>query len=120
MDLKTLIAKLSPQCRKALESAAQLCVTQTNFNVEVEHFLLKLLEASDTDLFRILRYYDVDVSDVTKDLTAAMEKFKRGNNRTPVLSPQVPHMFQEAWIVCSLHLGYNYVRSGGIAQALLD
>ena len=29
-------------------------------------------------------------------------------------------MIQEAWVVCSLHLGYNFVRSGGIAQALLD
>ena len=120
MDLKTLISKLSPPCRKALEAAAQLCVSQTNFNVEIEHFLLKLLESSDTDLFRILRYYDVEVSAVTKELTAAMDKFKRGNNRTPVLSPQLPHMFQEAWLVCSLHLGYNVIRSGGVAQALLD
>jgi type VI secretion system protein VasG len=120
MDLKTLISKLSQPCRKALESAAQLCVSQTHFNVEVEHFLLKLLESADTDFARILRYYDVDVADVTRQLTSAMDKFKRGNNRTPVLSPQVPHMIQEAWVVCSLHLGYNFVRSGGIAQALLD
>ena len=120
MDLKTLISKLSPPCRKALESAAQLCVSLTNFNVEVEHFLLKLLEAADTDIVRVLRYYDVDAADVTKELTRAMDKFKRGNNRTPVLSPQIPHMIQEAWVVCSLHLGYNFVRSGGIVQALLD
>src|ERR1700722_14969953 len=120
MDLKALISKLSPPCRKALEGAAQLCVAQTNFNVEIEHFMLKLLEASDTDVFRILRYYDVDVSDVTKELTQAIDKLKRGNNRTPVLSPQIPHMIQEAWVICSLHLGYNFVRSGGIVQALLD
>jgi len=120
MDLKTLISKLSPPCRKALEAAAQLCVTQTNFNVEVEHFILKLMEAADTDFTRILRYYDIDTSDLSKELTRAMDKFKRGNNRTPVLSPQIPHMIQEAWVVCSLHLGYNFVRSGGIAQALLD
>ena len=120
MDLKTLISKLSPPCRKALEAAAQLCVSQTNFNVEVEHFLLKLLEASDTDIFRVLRYYDVAAGDVTKELTAAMDKFKRGNSRTPVLSPQVPHLLQEAWVVSSLHLGATVVRSGGIVQALLD
>src|SRR5580704_210660 len=120
MDLKTLISKLSPPCRKALEAAAQLCVTQTNFNVEVEHLLLKLLEASNTDIFRILRYYDIDASDVTKELTRAMDKFKRGNNRTPVLSPQVPHLLLEAWVVSSLQLNSNTVRSGGIVQALLD
>jgi type VI secretion system protein VasG len=120
MDLKALISKLSQPSRKALESAAQLCVSQTHFNVEIEHFLLKLLESADTDMSRVLRYYDIDVSDVTKELTQAMDKFKRGNNRTPVLSPQIPHMIQEAWVICSLQLGYNFVRSGGIVQALLD
>jgi type VI secretion system protein VasG len=120
MDLKTLISKLNQPCRKALEAAAQLCVSQTNFNVEVEHFLLKLLEASNTDLFRILRYYDIDAASVTKELTNASAKFKRGNNRTPVLSPQVPHLLQEAWVVSSLHLNSTAVRSGAIVQALLD
>jgi type VI secretion system protein VasG len=120
MDLKTLISKLNQPCRKALEAAAQLCVSQTNFNVEVEHLLLKLLEASNTDLFRILRYYDIDAASVTKELTNASAKFKRGNNRTPVLSPQVPHLLQEAWVVSSLHLNSTTVRSGAIIQALLD
>lgn len=69
MELKALISKLCPPCRKALESAAQLCVAQGNFNVEIEHFLLKLLEASDTDVFRILRYYDIPAGDVTTQLS---------------------------------------------------
>ena len=61
------------------------------------------------------------MSDVTKELTQAIDKLKRGNNRTPVLSPQhSTHAIQEAWVICSLHLGYNFVRSGGIVQALLD
>ncbi len=120
MDLKSLISKLSPPCRKALEAAAQLCVSQTHFNVEVEHFLLKLFESSNTDASRVLRYYDIDVADVTKELTRAMDKLKRGNNRTPTLSPQIPLMIQEAWVVSSLHLESSIVRSGGIIQALLD
>ena len=120
MDIKSLISKLSQPCRKALETAAQLSVAQTHFAVEIEHFLIKLLESADTDFLRLLRYYDIDASDVTRELTQAADKFKRGNNRTPVLSPHLPLMLQEAWVVSSLHLGSAHIRSGGIAQALLD
>ena len=44
LNLKSLIAKLNPLCRRTLESAAGLCVSRTNYNIEIEHWLLKLLE----------------------------------------------------------------------------
>ena len=43
VELKALIAKLNPVCRKALEAGAELCVRQTNYDVEVEHLLRALL-----------------------------------------------------------------------------
>ena len=61
-NLTTLIGKLNPICRKGLEEAAGLCVSQTNYNVEIEHLLLKLLEQPDTDLQRVLHYYEVNVA----------------------------------------------------------
>ena len=120
MDLKALIAKLNPTCRRALEAAAQMCVAQTNFNVEVEHFLLKLLEPSDTDIRRVLKYYDIDVEQVNSELTLAIEKFTRGSGRTPSLSPQIPLLIQEAWVTSSLFLGSYAVRSAGVIQAIQD
>ena len=119
-DLKTLIGKLNKVSRRAMEEAAGLCVAQTHYNVEVEHFLLKLNEINDTDLRQILRYYEVDQGAVAAALTAAMEAFKRGNSRTPTLSPHVVKMMEEAWLAASLHLGSNAVRSGSILFALLD
>ena len=43
-ELRTLISRLNPLAKRALETAAALCVAQTNYNVEVEHLLLKLLD----------------------------------------------------------------------------
>ena len=43
-NLKSLIAKLNETCRSALESAAGLCLSQTHYDVDIEHFLIKLLE----------------------------------------------------------------------------
>ncbi|MFH1350721.1 MAG: type VI secretion system ATPase TssH [Pseudomonadota bacterium] len=119
-DLQRLIEKLNLTCRKALESAAQLCVSQTNYNVEIEHLLLKLIDLPDTDIQRLLRYYEVRLEDVNRELTRAMDGFKRGNSRTPALSPHVVRLLEQAWMMSSLHLGENVVRTGTILLALLD
>lgn len=119
-DVKALINTLDPTCRKALEAAAGLCVSQTNYNVEVEHLLLKLLELPDTDVQQLLRYYEIPTTPLHRELTQSMEQLKRGNSRTPTLSPHIPHLLQEAWLLSSLHLGVNQVRSGALLMALLE
>ena len=54
VDLKSLVGKLNEPCRRALEAAAGLTLSRTHYNVEIEHWLIKLLEAGGTDLDRIL------------------------------------------------------------------
>ncbi|HBM11105.1 MAG TPA: type VI secretion system ATPase TssH [Rhodospirillaceae bacterium] len=120
LDMKTLVGKLNPACKKALEGAAQLCVQQTNFNVEVEHVLLKLLEQTDTDAVQGLKAHGVELADLIADLQGAVEGFRRGNTRTPALSPQIADLLQEAWVYSSLSLGQNATRSAALLQAALD
>ena len=86
VNLKSLIARLNDACRSALEGAAGLCLSRTNYDVEPEHLLLKLVEAPDTDISRILRHYEINQSRVTKDLVRALDKLRTGNARTPALS----------------------------------
>jgi len=119
-DLKSLIGKLNPICRQSLEAAAGLCVSQTNYNVEIEHLLLKLLDIPNTDLQQLLRYYEVNTSVLAQELTQAMEKLKRGNSRTPALSPHITQLLQEAWLISSLRLGAPAIRSGAMLLALLS
>jgi type VI secretion system protein VasG len=119
VNLKSLIEKLNHTCRSALEAAAGLCLTRTHYDVDVEHFLLKLSEASDTDLQRVFRQYEIDQSRLSKDLTRALERFKTGNARTPALSPRIPRLITEAWKFASIDYGAGVVRSGHILLALL-
>ncbi len=119
-ELKTLIDMLNPVCRKALEGSAGLCVAQTNYNVEIEHLFLKLIELPDTDLERLLAHYDLARAGVIGDLTRAIERLKRGNSQTPALSPHIPRLLQEAWMISTLHLGGRQIRSGALLLALLD
>ena len=117
--LKSLIGKLDDTCRSALEGAAGLCLSRTNYEVEVEHLLLKLLESSNTDLERVLRHYEVNPGRLTNDVTRALDKLKTGNARTPGFSPLLPRLFQDAWLLASVEYETPRVRSGHVLLALL-
>ena len=45
VNLRSLVAHLNDDCRRALESAAGLCLSATHYNIEIEHWLLMLLES---------------------------------------------------------------------------
>lgn len=118
-NLRSLIGKLDAECRNAIETAAGLCLTRTHYEVEIEHFLLKILDQDNTDLHRIFKHYDIDPGKVANDLVRSMDNFKTGNTRTPVLSPRLPQLFQQAWMIASLDYGAAHVRSGHILLAML-
>ncbi len=119
-ELKVLIHKLGPVCRRGLETAAALCVAQTHYNVEVEHLLLKLLDLPGSDLGAVLRYYGVDEREMARQLETAVGTFDRGNSRTPAMSPQILALLREGWLLSSLHLGAAAVRSGALLLALYE
>jgi type VI secretion system protein VasG len=119
-ELRNLIGKLNPICKRGLETAAALCVAQTHYNVEVEHLLRKLLDLPATDLGPVLRYYSVDEGELSRQLDLAVEKFDRGNSRTPAMSPQILQLLREAWILSSLHFEAPAVRSGALLLALYE
>ncbi len=120
IDIRTLLGKLNPECKRALEKAAELCVQQTHYNVDVEHLLFKLIETEAPDVCLILPEYDIKMDVILAQLQEAMDRFKRGNGRTPALSPHLAPLFQEAWLLSSMLLGEQQVRSGTLVLALLE
>ena len=82
-NLKALIGRLNDTTRRALEAAAGLCLSKTNYEVDVEHVLLKLAETPNSDLPKIFAHFGIDQSRFTRELTGAIDKFKTGNARTP-------------------------------------
>jgi len=111
-NLKGLIGKLNDTTRNALEAAAGFCLARTHYDIEVEHFLLKLLDVTDSDLPRILKQFGVDKSRLTGDLTRSLDKLKSGNARTPAFSPTLTDMLSEAWTIGSIDFGSAQVRTG--------
>ena len=119
VDLRSLIGKLNRETRNAVEAAAGLCLSRTHYDVEVEHFLLKLLDATDTDIAFVLRHYSVDRSRLSRDLTAGIDRLKTGNARTPALAPTLVRLLADAWTLASLDYGESQIRTGHVLLALL-
>jgi type VI secretion system protein VasG len=118
VNLKSLVGKLNPETRGALEAAAGLCLSRTHYDVEIEHYLMKLLEKTDGDAAAILKHFGVDRSRLSTELTRSLDRLKTGNARNPSISPSVVKMFSEAWLLASVDLGDSQVRTGHTVLAL--
>jgi type VI secretion system protein VasG len=118
LNLKALIAKLNDQTRAALEGAAGLCLSRTHYDIEVEHFLTKLLDSSSNDFAAIIKHFEIDKSRLTAELARSMDKLKSGNARTPAISPTVLKMLTTAWTVGSIDFNAGQVRTGFVILAL--
>jgi type VI secretion system protein VasG len=119
VDLRALVGKLNDHSRRALEAAAGLSVSKTHYEVEVEHWLLKLLEQADGDVGALLRHHEVNTSRVTQELMRALDRLKTGNSRGPALSPRIPKAIQDAWVLASVQYELPKVRSALLLLALL-
>lgn len=117
--LKTLISQLTPLSRRSLEAAANLALTRTHHEVDVEHVLLCLLDRDDSDCVAVLHAFGVDADAFADELNAALAGFKSGNTRTPVLSRQLPKWLEQAWLLASAQLKQNQISSGVLLLALI-
>ncbi|WP_081848095.1 type VI secretion system ATPase TssH [Microbulbifer sp. HZ11] len=119
IDLKRLVETMTPHMRESLEGAAGLCLAQSQYNVEIEHWLLKLLDQSDTDLFHLLEKHDVNPSQFAKQLATAIAAFKSGSSRPAALSPAIVEAAKNSWMLASIDFGHRVVSSGHLLAALL-
>src|ERR1700736_1118156 len=119
MNLKSLIGKLNDSTRGTLEAAAGLCLARTHYDIEVEHYLTKLLDSSDNDVAAIFKHFEIDTSRLSGELARALDRLKTGNARTPALSPTLMRMLIEAWTLGSIDYNAAQVRTGFTILALV-
>jgi len=120
VNLKNLVAKLNEGCRRTLEQAAGLVLSRTNHYVEIEHWLMALLDQQNNDFNAILRNFEIDPSRVKADLTKCLDQLKTGNSRAPALSQRIVDWVREGWVIASVEFGVAKVRSGHLILALLS
>ncbi|MFZ6648918.1 type VI secretion system ATPase TssH [Undibacterium sp. TJN25] len=122
INLKTLISKLNETSRTAATRAATICVGLGQYEVDIEHLFLALLEQPQSDFVIISRKCGISVASLEADLRTEINRFKTGNARTPVFSPHLPKLFEHAWLLASLdaQAGQEHqIRSSHLLLALL-
>jgi type VI secretion system protein VasG len=119
LNLKSLIGKLDDTCRQALEAAAGLALSRTNYDIEIEHWFNRLLERQTSDVAVIASHFDVDAGRLAQDVNRQIDGFKTGNGRSPAIAPNLVKLIREAWLVGSLEYGSSLIRSGHLLLALL-
>lgn len=119
IDLKSLVGRLNEPCRLALEGAAGLCVSRTHYNVEIEHWILKIFEIQDSDLQAVLEKFDIDLGKFAQEINRELDGIKSGNSRAPSLSPTIVDIAKNAWMLASIEYGHNTATSAHLLAALL-
>ena len=124
INLKTLIGKLNDTTRAAATRAASICVGLGQYEVEVEHLFLGLIEQPGSDLAAIAHACDISLTGLEADLRREVARFATGSARTPVFSRHLPLLFEHSWLIASLAIGQNagqpnQIRSAHLLLALL-
>ncbi|CAN7229899.1 type VI secretion system ATPase TssH [Trinickia sp. LjRoot230] len=118
--LKTLIAKLDALCLDAATRAASLCLARGHYEVDLEHLFLTLLDETTSDIGVVLRVNKLSADALRRDLEHELTRLKTGNTRTPVFSPHLIALFEQAWLIASLDSQTGRIRSGHLLLALLS
>jgi type VI secretion system protein VasG len=119
MNLKGLFGRVNRTLTRTLNTAAGLAQSRTNYEADLEHILLVLAEDTDNDVLRIFRHVGVDLSRATTQLTASLDRFRRGNGGPLTYSPRVVNALSDAWLMGSVDYGAGAIRSGHLLLAML-
>ena len=118
-NLKILITKLSAQSRLSLEKSANTCISQQNYEIEIEHFLLELLlQKNGNDIQILINKYNIPKDDLVRDLTESIALLPKGNTRTPIFAKSIVRLLEQAWLLASAEQD-PIIRSGHLITALL-
>lgn len=120
LNIKSLVNKMATPAKQALEAAAGQCVSHGHYTVEIEHWLLCLIEQSGEALNHLLNALGVQAETLSAALNAALEKFDRGNTRAPVLSPIILSVAKQAWLIASVELGLDRMSPAAVFVALME
>ncbi|MCA9752336.1 MAG: type VI secretion system ATPase TssH, partial [Gemmatimonadetes bacterium] len=119
LNLKSLIGKLTPTARRALEGAAGLAVSRTHYEVEMEHWIGKMAEDEGGDIARILRHFDVAPDRFLRQIAQALASCKTGAGSRPNLTQSIEEIAREGWLVASVNYGSAAARTGVLFLAVL-
>lgn len=119
IDLATLVKRLNPFSKQALEMAASECMSQQAAEITVAHVLIQMLAITRSDLRVIAERADTSVEDLRQTLTVENYATSRSVDSYPSFSPMLVEWLKESWLLASAQMQQTELRGGTLLLALL-
>ncbi|WP_369915022.1 type VI secretion system ATPase TssH [Xanthomonas sp. NCPPB 3005] len=115
-----LFGKLNKLAYRGIESATVFCKLRGNPYVELVHWLHQILQLPDSDLHRIVKRFELNPSNLARDVTEALDRLPRGAGGVTDLSGNVEEAVERGWVYASLSFGEAQVRTGYLVVGVLS
>lgn len=118
-DSMQLLRKLNENSARALNEAANFCLSRGHQEILPEHFLVKLLETDNNDLNLILRQNEININRLWDDLLTGLDKLPwQRIPQKPELSRALLKWIEQAWMLSSIEHNQEEVRSLHLLEAI--
>ena len=119
IDLATLVKRLNPFSKQALEMAASECMSQQAAEITVAHVLIQMLAIPRSDFRVITERAGINQEDLRQALTVENYASHRSADSYPSFSPLLVEWLKEAWLLASAEMQQTELRGGILLLALL-
>lgn len=119
IDLATLVKRLAPFAKQALEAAASECMSQQAAEITVAHVLLQMLATPRSDFRVIAERAEISGEELRQALTVENYATARSSDSYPSFSPMLVEWLKEAWLLASAEMQQTELRGGVLLLALL-
>jgi len=114
-----LFGKLNKLAYRGIESATVFCKLRGNPYVELAHWVHQILQLQDSDLHRIVKQFNLNPSNLARDVTDALDRLPRGSTSISDLSSDVEEAVERGWVFATLMFGEAQVRTGYLMVGVL-
>lgn len=114
-----LFGKLNKLAYRGIESATVFCKLRGNPYVELVHWIHQILQLQDSDLHHIVKQFNINPSNLARDVTDALERLPRGSTSITDLSSNVEEAVERGWVCATLIFGEAQVRTGYLIVGIL-
>ena len=120
VSLETVTGKLNQAGYDTFMQALRHAKGAGNRNLELEHWLLKILQLNGTDVALTVDYFKLDQGKLLADLGAVVASFAGNKTEMPNISDNIIDALDRGWHYATLLFGETQIRTGHILVALLS
>ncbi|WP_127959553.1 type VI secretion system ATPase TssH [Serratia microhaemolytica] len=119
IDLPTLVNRLNPIARHALEAAAAHCVNVQEAEITVSQVLMQMISTPLSDVRLILNQAAIDSDALKGQLDQRIASYSTVTQAYPSFSPLLVEWLQDSWLLASTEMSHSQLRSGVMLLTLL-